>query len=206
MHGVNPSLAGIKAGNAVGTLKHVDPNSLACQHSKIMNAKLLIAAPLALAFTACDPTGTSLNGSDIDPLRPPSAQVNNGSYGTELRPGQFVTAAINNAAFYKDKPKEDQAADKLLEQGTPMKIVALSGSYTKVELDSGEVGFVPSVMISYGQADVSPLSGNADNQLPIINPDGDVPLPVLDPSTAPPVEPGGLPPVDPAPLIKPLEQ
>jgi hypothetical protein len=196
----------MKAGNAVGTLKHVDPISPACQHSKIMKAKLLIAAPVALVLTACDPAGTSLSGSGIDPLRPPSGQVNNGSYGNELKPGQFVSAAINNTAFYKDKPKEDQAADKLLEQGTPMKIVALSGSYAKVELDSGEVGFVPTVMISNGEAGLPPLNGNTDLQPPVINPDGDVPLPVLDPSTAPPVEPAGLPPLDPAPPIKPLEQ
>ncbi len=171
-----------------------------------MKAKLLLAAPFALALTACNPTGASFDSSGMDPLRPPAGNVDKTDYGNELRPGEFVTAAINNTAFYKAKPKEDQAADKLLTQGTPMKIVSLSGSYTKVELDSGEVGFVPTVMISTGVDDLSPLYGDGGVPVPIINLDSDVPLPVLDPSTAPPVEPSGLPPADPAPPIPAPEQ
>ncbi len=186
----------MKAGNDTELLKHVDPYSLTCQINKVMKAKLLLAAPFALALTACEPTGASLNSSGIDPLRPPAGNVDKDDYGTELRPGEFATAAINNTAFYTAKPKEDQAADKLLTQGTPMKIVALSGSFTKVELDSGEVGFVPTVMISTGDAELSPLEGAGGVPVPIINLDSDIPLPILDPSTAPPVSPGGLPPVD----------
>ncbi len=164
-----------------------------------MKAKLLLAAPFALAITACDPTGASLSGSGIDPLRPPGSNISTSDNGTQLRPGEFVSAAIDNTAFYKAKPKEDQAADKLLAQGTPMKIVDLSGSYTKVELDSGEVGFVPTVMISTGPSDVPPMNGIIDGQVPVINLDSDVPLPVLDPSTGNPLAPSDLPPVDPAP-------
>jgi hypothetical protein len=165
-----------------------------------MKPLFLYIAPFALVIAACDPMGSSLDTSGIDPLRPPPGNVDTNSSGTDLRPGEFVSAAIDNTAFYKAKPKEDQAADKLLSQGTPMKIVALSGSFTKVELDSGEVGFVPTVMISTGADDLSPLDGAVDAQPPIISLDVDVPLPILDPSTAPPVEPAGLPPVDPAPV------
>lgn len=166
-----------------------------------MKAKLLLAAPFALALAACDPTGSSMAGSGIDPLRPPAGNVDKSTYGAELRPGEFVTAAIDNTAFYKAKPKEDQAADKLLTQGTPMKIVSLTGSYAQVELDSGEVGFVPTVMLTTGAAELSPLDGSGEAQVPVISLDSDVPLPVLDPSTAPPVEPSGLPPADPAPPL-----
>ena len=159
-----------------------------------MKAKLLLVAPFALAITACNPDGSTLSSSGIDPLRPPSTGVDKTSYGTGLRPGQFVTAIINNTPFYKNKPKEDQSADSLLAQGTPMKIVDLSGNFTKVELDSGEVGFVPTAMISAGQSDLIPLDGAVDAQPTIIPVDGDVPLPVLDPTTAAPIEPSGLPP------------
>jgi hypothetical protein len=165
-----------------------------------MKAKLLLAAPFALVFTACDPTGANLDSSGIDPLRPPRGNVDTSNYDNALKPGAFVSAAINNTAFYLSKPGEDQSADKLLAQGTPMKIIALSGNFTKVELDSGEVGFVPTVMISTGDTDIMPLDGATD-QVPVIKLDGDVPLPVLDPSTAPPVDPSGLPPADPAPPI-----
>jgi hypothetical protein len=164
-----------------------------------MKPTLLFAAPLALALTACDPNGSYMSGSGIDPLRPPSSGLqNNESYGIELQPGQFVSAAINNTAFYKNQPKDDQEADKLLTQGTPMKIIALLGSFTKVELDSGEVGFIPTVMISTGDSDLgdlAPVEGAVDIEPPIIPLDGDVPLPVVDPSVVPAVEP--TPPTDP---------
>lgn len=169
---------------------------MACQLNKVMNAKFLLAAPFAVAFTACDPSGATLDTSGIDPLRPPAGNVDTTDYGTALKPGEFVTAAINNTAFYKAKPKEDQEADKLLSQGTPMKIISLSGSYTKVELDSGEVGFVPTVMLSTGEDELSPIEGAPDTPIPIINLDSEIPLPVLDPSTAPPVESGETPPVE----------
>lgn len=161
-----------------------------------MNAKLLLAAPFALAFTACNPTGASFDTSGVDPLRPPAGKVDTTDYGTALKPGEFATAAIDNTAFYKAKPKEDQDADKLLKQGTQMKIVSLSGSFTKVELDSGEVGFVPTVMISTGESELSPLDGASDIPIPMINLDSEVPLPVLDPEATTPVAPGGLPPVE----------
>lgn len=180
----------------MSAVKHVDPNSLACQFCRVMKAKLLLAAPFALAINSCNPTGATLDTTGIDPLRPPAGNVERSDFGDAIRPGSFVTAAINNTAFYMVKPGEDQAADKLLSQGTPMKVVALSGSFTKVELDSGEVGFVPTVMISTGENDLVPLDGTDGVPVPVINLDSEVPLPVLDPSTAPPVEPGGLPPVD----------
>lgn len=179
-------------------MKHVDPYSLSCQPYQVMNAKLLLAAPFVLTFTACDPTGASLNGSGIDPLRPPAGNVDTTDYGTDLTPGQFVNAAVDNTAFYKAMPKANQEADKLLTKGTPMKIVALSGSNTKVELDSGEVGFVPTVMISTGDADLGdldPIDGSVDVHPPIINLDEDVPMPELDPGTAP-AELEDLPPVE----------
>jgi hypothetical protein len=164
-----------------------------------MKLTLLFAAPLALALTACDPNGSYMSGSGIDPLSPPSSGLHsNETYGVELQPGQFVSAAIDNTAFSKNKPKDGQEADKLLTQGTPMKIIALLGSFTKVELDSGEVGFIPTVMISTGDSDLgdlAPIEGAVDVGPPIIPLDGDVPLPVLDPSDVPTVEP--TPPTEP---------
>jgi hypothetical protein len=160
-----------------------------------MKAKLLFLAPLALAVAACDPTGASLSGSGIDPLRPPARTVDEMSYGTELRPGEFVSAAVNNTAFYKAKPAENQEADKLLTQGTPMKLIDLSGSFAKVELDSGEVGFVPTVMLTAGDASIPQLDGAVDVAPPTLPVDGEVPLPV-DPGT-PPVTPEPVVPLPP---------
>lgn len=121
--------------------------------------------------------------SEIDPLRPPSGGRSEfDTYSNELRPGQFVMAAVNNTAFYKTKPQENQDADSLLPQGTQMKIITISGNNAKVELDSGEVGFVPTVMITTEQ--LAPL----EEQPPIIPLEGDAPLPVIDPNATPPAQ------------------
>ncbi len=147
-----------------------------------MKAKLLFTAPCVLMIAACDPSGSSIIDSDIDPLRPPAANRSEfDSYSNQLQPGQFVTAAVNNTAFYKNKPQENQNADSLLPVGTQMKIIAISGNNAKVELDSGEVGFVPTVMISTGE--VAPLDLELSGEQPAILPlEGDVPLPVVDPN------------------------
>jgi uncharacterized protein YwbE len=154
-----------------------------------MKSKYLLAAPFVLAISACDPTGESISGSGIDPLRQPAGAQSSNSYGVDLRPGQFVSAAVENTAFYKAKPKQDQEADKLLSQGTPMKIVAISGNHIKVELDSGEVGFVPSVMISTGEAEAAALDGGLDTLVPIVPLDSELPLPVADPDETTPETP-----------------
>lgn len=161
-----------------------------------MKAKLLFLAPLALAVAACDPTGASLSGTEIDPLRPPARTVDQMSFGTELRPGEFVSAALDNTAFYKTKPVNNQEADKLFPKGTPMKLVDLSDTFAKVELDSGEVGFVPTVMLTTGDASIPLLDGAVDVDPPMIPVDGEVPLP-LDPSLTSPVDPEPVVPLPP---------
>jgi hypothetical protein len=129
----------------------------------------------------------------FDPLaRPGSGQGSaDTSYGPDLSPGQFVTASIPNTAFYKNRPKGTEDADKLLPQGTNMKIVSSDLSYVKVELDSGEVGWVPSVMVASGAPAVMPIDGTY--QVYPLLPGGDQlePLPVIDPNGLPPA--GSLP-------------
>jgi hypothetical protein len=153
-----------------------------------MKAKFSCTASIALLVAACDPTGSSMIGSDMDPLRPP-AGVRNGldTSSDPILPGQFVMAAVNNTAFYKNKPEESQNADSLLAYGTQMKIITISGNHAKVELDSGEVGYVPTVMLATNG--LAPL----DEQPPIMPLEGDVPLPVIDPSA--PAADSTLPPV-----------
>jgi hypothetical protein len=145
--------------------------------------------PAALSLVACG-TYNPPNGSygDFDPLRVPGSGINSPdtSYGPTISPGQFVTANIPNTAFYKDKPKGSEDADKLLSLGTNMKIVSNEGSYVKVELDSGEVGWVPSVMVSSSSSDLAPIDGAYQVYPPL--PEGGAlePLPTLDANGQPP--------------------
>lgn len=74
------------------------------------------------------------------------------TYQSGIQPGQFVTAQIPNTGFYKKKPNGYADADQLIEIGTQMKVITLDESYTKVELDGGEVGWVPTIMIDMPSA------------------------------------------------------
>ena len=107
-------------------------------------------------------------------------------FGPSIAPGQFVTANIPNTAFYKNKPKGSEDADKLLSLGSNMKIVSNDGSYVKVELDSGEVGWVPSVMVSSSGSELAPIDGAYQVYPPL--PEGGAlePLPTLDANGQPP--------------------
>lgn len=148
----------------------------------------------ALAMAACESMNAPLTSSgDFDPLSPAGGVVRSGgaTSGTTFKPGQFVHAMIDNTAFFTKRPKGDADADKLLARNTQMKVVSSDSSYVKVELDSGEVGFVPSVMV------VDPNTAAAENSaaglyLPL-PPGGAVePLPNLTPSNMPP---DGIPPI-----------
>ena len=167
-----------------------------------MNIPPFALVPIAVAMAACDTMNTPVSSSSFDPLRPPgtSIQPASSSYESELSPGQFVTANIPNTAFYRNKPRENQDADKLVDLGTEMKIIEMDSSYVKVELDNGEVGYVPSVMVSAPDTsltqmppDLLPLDGGYQVYPPLPGGGPIEPLPVIDP--------GGLPPDGSIPAI-----
>jgi len=117
---------------------------------------------IVLGLASCDTMTRPITNGDFDPLRPPgSGSFPTKTTGVVLVAGQFVRAAINNTAFFKTRPKGEGDADKLLARGTSMKVISHSDSYVKVELDSGEVGFVPAVMLE---------DPNATPGAPVTNP------------------------------------
>ncbi len=164
-----------------------------------MNFKNFGSVPLALAFAACSSMNSPVSSSSFDPLRPPgtSLQPASTTNGPELSPGQFVSANIANTAFYKNKPKGSEDADKLLTYGAQMKIISVDSNYVKVELDSGEVGYVPSVMVATPDTSITPevlpLDGAYQVYPPLPGGGPMEPLPVIDP--------GGLPPDGSIPAI-----
>ncbi|MGJ8643173.1 MAG: hypothetical protein ACSHX9_07175 [Luteolibacter sp.] len=162
-----------------------------------MKTLSLLILPAALAMVACETMNAPLSSGSFDPLRPPGTGLQGSSDSdSELTPGQFVTASIPNTAFYKEKPKDNQDADKLLDVGTAMKVVSVDSNFVKVELDSGETGYVPSVMLNTGTEE-PPQFLPGDGMFPVYPPlpeGGNVePLPFLDPN--------GLPPGDSIPAI-----
>lgn len=173
----------------------------------------LALAPLG--FAACNMVSKPLaSGGDFDPLRSPASmrkQRVEESSTALFKGGDFAAAAMDNTGFYKTEPKGDAKADKLLARGTSMKVVSAGDSFMKVELDGGEIGFVPTVMVTAPAAvgdaaspfaaagvPLPPVDQNFAAPLPPIGanglpPDGVIPT-VIDPNAPPPNLP--LPPVN----------
>ncbi|MDP0492225.1 MAG: hypothetical protein Q7Q71_14340 [Verrucomicrobiota bacterium JB023] len=116
----------------------------------------------ALAATSllvsCESISTTLNEpitSDYDPLDGPGVRlrsegggVTTAAAGPAYQPGQWVEAAMPNTTFFRRYPKGSATADRILKTGTPVKVVSTRGSHVKVELENGEVGYVPSIMVA----------------------------------------------------------
>ena len=168
-----------------------------------MKTLSLLMIPAALAMVACETMNVPISStSSFDPLRPPGSGTSSSpsspaETGPSVTPGEFVSASIPNTPFYKNKPKNNQDADKLLKIGTAMKVISSDSSYVKVELDSGETGYVPSVMLTTSTVATTQEPIPGDNQFPSYPPlpeGSDMePLPIFDPN--------GLPPGDAIPTI-----
>ncbi len=176
-----------------------------------MKSRLVFTLAIVLSISACDTINRPISSGNFDPLRPPGGGELSRSVAPAFVAGQFVQASVDNTAFFKNRPVGDAEADKLLARGTSMKVISLNDSYVKVELDSGEVGFVPSVMVEDPTAVMSAPAVNPDEfqvyppldangqLLPSVNPaekppEGSIPT-VIDPEApAPGPGPAPLPP------------
>ena len=154
-----------------------------------MKCTLVFPAVIVLGLAACDTMNRPISSGDFDPLRPPgSGNEPSGAEVAVFTAGQFVRAAMENTAFFKNRPKGDGDADRLLARGTSMKVVSHAGSYVKVELDSGEVGFVTAVMLedpSASQATTPVNPGEFQVYPPLGGAYGE-PIPPVDPAALPP--------------------
>ena len=149
---------------------------------------LLTLGGLSLVLASCG-TFKNLNqplsgSSDFDPLSAPGSSSGQSLLvaptSPSYHPGQWVETSMDNATFFATIPSGNARADRVLPSGTPMKVVSNKGTYVRVELDSGSVGYVPEIMIA---------ERRSTNEVPIAGPE--VPLPDLG-SVPPPVEPGVL--------------
>lgn len=152
-----------------------------------------LSLSVAFALVSCETMNRPLTSSgSFDPLAAAGgggSTVNTVS-AQSFKPGQFVRSSIDTTAFFTKRPKGDADADKILPRDTQMKIISSDSSYVKVELDSGEIGFVPSVMVYDPNA---PAAGLPEGNYTVYPPAGDAPIPVFDASGLPPA--GSVPPV-----------
>jgi hypothetical protein len=151
-----------------------------------------ISAAVVLGLAACDTMNRPITTGNFDPLRPPGDGNNsNMAVGPAFKAGQFVRASMDNTAFFKVRPKGDGDADKLLSRGTSMKVISTADSYVKVELDSGEIGFVPGIMLEDPNTAAAPPAGTYPvnpNEIQVYPPMPGFgePLPTVKPGEMPP--------------------
>jgi hypothetical protein len=124
--------------------------------------------PLDSSFNPLDPPGMR-TGEDVVDVTTPA-----------YTPGQWLETTIPGTAFFKTLPKATEQPDKLLEPGTVLKVIAVADTYVQVEQESGEVGYVPSIMVGQrpaeGEVPVVPL---VPEPIPGVN------APAPDPEVAP---------------------
>ena len=149
-----------------------------------MKATFLYLPAACLAIASCGSSGPmSMSTSSFDPLNAAGGTGTSSSPAGKktFKPGEFVTALMDNTALFKKRPSGNASADRLLSRGTQMKVISDDGSYCKVELDDGQTGFVPSIQVgdnsqSMGAEDVS------GDEIQVWPPVGStIPLPPADP-------------------------
>ena len=194
-----------------------------------MKCTLAIPASIVLGLAGCNTMNRPISSGSFDPLSSPGSNLDSSANTTVVfKAGSFVRASMDNTVFFKSPPKGDAEADKLLTRGTSMKVISHRDGYVKVELDSGEVGYVPAVMLQDpnaaptnpmtkpGEYQVYPPVGGFPEPLPPLDPagvppEGAIPT-VIDPEapstldSIPPVTPPGetFPAEAPAPVVPPL--
>lgn len=166
-------------------MNRIDRGTRLCSTpSKMKVIPILSLGSLALFCASCgsfDDFSGPLS-SNFDPLSSPGSTVESDGatvVSPSYKPGDWVETAMANAAFFGSIPKGNARASKVLPKGTPMKVVSTKDTYVKVELDSGEVGFVPEIMV---------VARGANTEPDAIPDYGPIPPPV-DPALGDPVTP-----------------
>jgi len=179
-----------------------------------MNKVYLIGAVAAFGLCGCEDFNRPISTGGFDPLGTPGGMRATADSMDGFRGGQFVHAIMDNTVFFFNRPKGDVDADKLLRRGTSMKVISQSDNYVKVELDSGEIGFVPAIMlVDPNRVPDAGVYGNpgdyqvyppieAANPLPAgeMPPEGAIPT-VIDPEA--PASDIPIPPLNPLPKLPP---
>ena len=104
--------------------------------------------------------------------------------GPQYRTGQWLETSMPNTAFYSRTPRGNEQPQKMLGSNTPLRVIATEGTYVKVELEGGEIGYVPAIMVG---------EKRSPNEIPIV--------PVSPENLVVPPSVGGL---APEPEIQPL--
>ena len=105
---------------------------------------------------------------------------NTQALGPELTPGRYLQTISNSTAFFVNYPGIEDRPNQILSDYVDVKVVSTKGPYVKVEVvNTGEVGYVPSIMLGEKRSRVDIPATPRDNDVdvaPDISPD------LIDPS------------------------
>lgn len=141
--------------------------------------------PIDSSFNPLDSPGSARDAEVVDVS------------GPAYTPGQWLETTIPSTAFFSSLPGGNDQPSQVLPAGTVLKVISTEGTYVRVELESGDVGYVPSIMVA---------ERPADGGVPIVpvGPDGVVPpnVPgISGPAPDPEVEPLDVQPADGGPGV-----
>ena len=90
--------------------------------------------------------------------------------------GQFVETTMPNTAFFGRVPRPNEQPSRTLASATPLRVISTQGTYVKVEMESGEIGYVPAIMVgekpSPNEIPIVPVTPGAVMPQPPVGPDG----------------------------------
>ena len=97
-------------------------------------------------YNPLDRPGKRSNGSTLDDVNTASqSQVNTNDYG--FNNGDIVEVVIPNTALFAKVPKAGDRYKKVLKVGATLRVVGGEKDFIKVVTESGETGYVSSVMV-----------------------------------------------------------
>lgn len=140
-----------------------------------------VLACLLCSLLSCSdvyqPSGTRYDrygNTGINSVQNPNANA------PALTPGRYLQTISNSTAFFLNYPGIEDRPYRILSDYVDVKVVSTKGPYVKVEVvDTGEVGYVPSIMLGEKRSRVNLPATPRDNDadaVPDISPD------LIDPS------------------------
>lgn len=168
---------------------------------------LTLPAAACLGIVSCDSLNQPLSGGDSsNPLDAPGGTItaaNTDPYGPAFTPGTFLQTVSPSTSFFKNFPKDDDQPSKILADYTDVKVISSKDSYVKVEvIDTGEVGYVPSVMLGEKRSPEDTPTSLPPTDVPPLVPGDAAPDPEV-PGLDTPA--GGNPPAPAAPAAPPAD-
>ena len=141
---------------------------------------ILIIPFVACALASCD-FNQPLPNNGYNPLDAPGGNQSaaNDPYQSSFTPGAFLQTVSPMSAFYSKYPKDMEQPNKNLPNYTDVKVISTKGTYVKVEVvNSGDVGYIPSVMLGAKRSPNEVLVTSGSSGFPVTP--GEVPPPEVE--------------------------